>query len=243
VRATIVLFDIDGTLVSCGGAGRRAMERAFADAGATASAGALEFDFGGMTDGSIARRGLARAGLASDDAAVARLLERYLVHLEDEVPRSPSYKVLPGVIAMLDRLVASIASAAGGRGGGARLAIGLGTGNVERGARVKLSRGALHDRFRFGGFGSDHEERAPLLRVGAERGAAELGLARQECRVVVIGDTPRDVEAALAIGAECLGVGTGRHTAEALIACGAHAAVADLEDERAWAFTMGATRR
>lgn len=224
---TIALFDIDGTLVSCGGAGRRSMERAFVEVGAAVEA--ARFDFGGMTDRAIARQGLRNAGLDDADGAIDALIERYLAHLADEVPRSEGYRVLPGVVELLERLVSR-----------ERLAIGLGTGNVETGARVKLTRGALHDRFVFGGFGSDAEDRAQLLAIGAERGAARLGLPRRECRVVVIGDTPRDVSAALAIGAECIAVGTGAHGAASLQALGAHVAVDDLRDERAWHGVIGA---
>ncbi|AKF09350.1 HAD family hydrolase [Sandaracinus amylolyticus] len=226
MRPTIALFDIDGTLVSCGGAGRRSMERAFVEIGArTEHAG---FDFGGMTDRAIARQGLRNAGLDDHDAAIDALIERYLSHLAGEVTRSEGYRVLPGVVEMLERLRALGA-----------IAIGLGTGNVEAGARVKLTRGALHDRFDFGGFGSDAEDRAQLLAIGADRGAARLGRARSECRVVVIGDTPRDVSAAIAIGAECLAVGTGAHAADALARVGAHVAVDDLRDVRAWEMVTG----
>ena len=107
-------------------------------------------------------------------------------------------------------------------------AVGLGTGNVRAGARIKLERVSLYDQFAFGGFGCDHEDRAELLRVGAERGAAALGVERGECRVVVIGDTVRDVDAALRIGAECIGVGTGAGTPETLSGRGATAVFATL---------------
>lgn len=104
---------------------------------------------------------------------------------------------------------------------------------------MKLERGGLHERFAFGGFGSDHEDRAQLLAIGAERGAAQLGRPLRECRIIVIGDTPRDVAAARAIGAECLGVGTGRHDAASLLASGAHEALDDLAHPRAWSIVRG----
>jgi phosphoglycolate phosphatase-like HAD superfamily hydrolase len=87
--------------------------------------------------------------------------------------------------------------------------VGLGTGNIERGARIKLERVDLNPRFGFGGFGCDAEDRGELLRIGAERGAARLGVARAACRVVVIGDTPLDIAGARAIGAEAFAVATG----------------------------------
>lgn len=218
---TIALFDIDGTLVTCGGAGRRSMERAFAEVGAPPSAS--DFAFGGMTDVAIARQGLRNAGRPDEPAAVASLLDRYLLFLRDEIPRSVGYAVLPGVREIVDRLL-----------GLGSIAVGLGTGNLARGADVKLAPGGLHDRFAFGGFGSDHEDRPTLLRIGAERGAARVGRALEECRVVVIGDTPRDVSAARAIGAECVAVATGGHTASALT--GAELVVEDLRDPRAYAW-------
>jgi phosphoglycolate phosphatase-like HAD superfamily hydrolase len=111
------------------------------------------------------------------------------------------------------------------------VAIGLGTGNVRAGARAKLERLGLHHRFAFGGFGCDHEVRARLLGIGAERGAAHLGRPLDACRVVVIGDTPRDVAAARAIAAEVVAVATSAFTVDALRAAGATAAFPDLAAE------------
>src|SRR5262249_56415312 len=93
---------------------------------------------------------------------------------------------------------------------------GLGTGNPREGARRKLERAGLDGHFRFGGFGSDHEDRAELLRIGAGRGATWLGYPPGACRTIVIGDTPHDVAAARAIGADSLGVATGGCRVEAL---------------------------
>ncbi len=211
----MVLFDVDGTLITCGGAGRRAMEEAFAEVcGRTDVCG---FSFGGGTDRAIARRGLSNAGLEPDEAAIDDLLARYLTHLEPHLQRSEGFAVLPGV----EPLIASLTVVEG-------LALGLGTGNVERGARAKLRRGRIEAPFDFGGFGCDHEERARLIDAGARRGAARLGLAREACHVIVVGDTPRDVEAAHAVGAECIAVATGSYDAASLQATGAALVVEDL---------------
>ena len=164
---TVLLFDIDRTLIDNGGAGRRAMERG---------------------------------------------LEAYLSRLEQELDRArDEYVVYPGV----RELCAALSALEG-------VALGLGTGNVERGARLKLAPGDLNRFFAFGGFGSDATERADVLRVGARRGADRLGLPVERCRVVVIGDTPRDVAAGLAIGARCVAVATGGYGVEELRASGAH---------------------
>jgi phosphoglycolate phosphatase-like HAD superfamily hydrolase len=225
MRPTVFLFDIDGTLVSTGGAGRRAIERAFAEH--TGSAAVLDFSFAGMTDPAIVRRGLTNAGLAADEAAIAEVLRLYLRALGEEVQAAEKFLIHEGILGALDE-------ARGWDG----CAIGLGTGNIKEGARVKLGRAGLYERFAFGGFGCDSEDRAELLRVGAERGAAALGTVREECRVVVIGDTPKDVAAALAIGAVAIGVGTGPYSAQQLLACGARHAFGSLGEEGA----LGALR-
>ena len=212
---TVLLFDIDGTLVTTGGAGRRAIERAFETV--TGIRDAMRFSFGGMTDRAIVRAGLESAELVVSEAAIDELLAVYLGVLPEEVERAREYFVHPG-------MREAVVTARQTRG----VAVGLGTGNVRAGARIKLERVSLYDQFAFGGFGCDHEDRAELLRVGAERGAAALGVERGECRVVVIGDTVRDVDAALRIGAECIGVGTGVGTPETLSGRGATAVFATL---------------
>ena len=222
MRPTVFLWDIDGTLLLTGGAGRRAMRGAFDDLLGPGGATALDFSFAGMTDRAIVRKGLREGGaVASDDAAVDHLLEIYLTRLHDEVPKAEAYRILPGVQGILSWLTNEVE----------RIALGLGTGNVKRGAYAKLARGSLDTTFAFGGFGCDAEDRTELLRVGAERGAAALGLPLAECRVVVIGDTPKDVSAAQGIGAECVGVGTGGFEPRALLDLGAHHAFATLEHD------------
>lgn len=223
---TVALFDIDGTLMTTGGAGRRAMRAAFGEV-VDAPHALDDVKLGGKTDPMILREGLEVIGRAYDAALVERILERYLERLEAEVARSPGYHVFDGVLTILDHAHALNA------------AVGLGTGNVERGAQVKLARGALNDRFAFGGFGSDAEDRTELIRAGAERGAARLGRPLSECRVIVIGDTPRDVRAAHGIGAVCLAVATGGYDVSALQKAGADLVVERLDDPRALAFLEG----
>ncbi|MCA9610623.1 MAG: haloacid dehalogenase-like hydrolase [Myxococcales bacterium] len=225
VRPTIVLFDIDGTLVSCGGAGRAAMMAALRDLAGRDDA--LDFPFAGGTDRAIARRALEGVGRVADDAAIDDFLARYVERLPETLAASRTYRVLEGVVALLDALE--------GREG---LALGLGTGNLEAGARHKLRRGGLSERFGFGGFGCDHEERPRLIAAGLRRGAARLGVSVAACRCVVIGDTDRDVEAALENGAECVGVGTGPTDAASLRAAGATVAFDDLTDPAALAYLL-----
>jgi phosphoglycolate phosphatase-like HAD superfamily hydrolase len=201
---TILLFDVDGTLLSTAGAGRRALEDALR---AHAVEGPLGFSLGGMTDRAIVRRGLSEAGRDASEALIDTVLATYLGLLAGVVTSTPGYRLHDGVLAALDAADAC-----------PRCAVGLGTGNVEDGARIKLERVGIAHRFAFGGFGSDAEDRAELCAIGAERGARRLGVPREQCRVVVIGDTPRDVAAAHAIGAEALAVGTGGASLEELAA-------------------------
>lgn len=227
-RPTVLLFDIDGTLVTTGGVGRRAVERAFQRAHGRADACAL-IRFDGMTDRSITRLGLEAVGVSPTDEAIAALLDIYLGELAAELALSSpeDYRVHLGVPEAL--------AAARQRG----MAVGLGTGNLEGGARLKLEHVGLYHHFDFGGFGSDHELRVELIRVGAERGARLLGLPREACRVLVIGDTPKDVDAARGIGAESLGVGTASFSAQQLLEHGATYAFDNLQSPGALAALLG----
>jgi phosphoglycolate phosphatase-like HAD superfamily hydrolase len=224
--ATILLFDIDGTLITSGGSGRRAMTRAF-DAIIGPRGELAPFD--GMTDQQIVQRELAHLAPELTAGVMQQIFELYLQYLVQEVALTEAerYRVHPGVEQVLVRALQSGA------------ALGLGTGNLREGARIKLERVRLFERFAFGGFGCDAHERADVLRHGAERGARALGVPLAECRVVVIGDTPKDVSAALAIGATCLGVGTGSYSPSELRAAGATCAVSTLEETGALEMLLG----
>lgn len=226
---TVLLFDIDGTLIDADGAGRRSLERAFEQV--VGDSHCLAFPFAGMTDPAIIREGLRRAnGALQDDRerAYEAIVAAYLGALPEEVLQAPRYQVCPGVVPLLQEAATR-----------AHIAVGLGTGNMRRGAEIKLERAGLAHFFRFGGFGCDHVDRPSLLRIAARRGAKLLDVPLDSCRVVVIGDTPLDVSAALAIDAECVAVGTGESSPEQLLACGATAAFVDLRHEGAEAAVLG----
>lgn len=230
MRPTVFLWDIDGTLITTGGVGRLAIERAFERLYGRRDA-FEKIPFAGMTDRAIVRAGLAAIGRADvSEAQIDEAIAGYLAVLEEEVANADAalYRVHAGIERALD--------AAASRGG---CAIGLGTGNVKPGAKAKLTRVGLYERFAFGGFGCDHENRHELIRIGAERGAAALDAKRADCRVVVIGDTPKDVAAARAIGAECVGVGTGPFSPADLLAAGATHAFRDLSDPAAIPALLG----
>ena len=228
MQPTIFLFDVDGTLIDSTGTGRVALEDAFERLYARRDA-ISSFRLDGMTDPAIVRQGLQVIGADVSDAAIGQVLDAYLDRLEHHVTTIPleRYRVHPGVRATIDK-----AHAAGH-------AVGLGTGNIVPGAKIKLSRVELFHRFDFGGYGSDAEDRPTLIRRGAERGAQRLGRPLAECRVVVIGDTPKDIAAAHAIGAQCLAVATGHFSVAELAAHGCIQAVEHLEAPEAQRLLFG----
>jgi phosphoglycolate phosphatase-like HAD superfamily hydrolase len=228
MRPTVLLFDIDGTLVTTGGAGRRAMERAFERLHGRRDA-CDSFSMSGMTDRAIVRKALEHIGAPTSPEDITAGINAYLAALVEEVPlvSDRDYRLHPGMREAVE--------AAHARKG---FAVGLGTGNVREGARIKLERVRIHDRFSFGGFGCDHEDRVELIRHGARSGAALLGVPVEQCRVVVIGDTPKDVAAAQGIGATCIGVGTGNFSPDDLLACGADYAFPDLTAREALAVLL-----
>jgi phosphoglycolate phosphatase-like HAD superfamily hydrolase len=218
-KPSVLLFDVDGTLIYGGGAGRRAITRVFAERYGLPRL-FDEVRFHGMTDRAIVRGALERGGLHCDEATIDELCAAYLVVLADEVPRSSGFKIYPGVPELLARL---------GEHDG--IAVGLGTGNLREGARIKLEHARLMHHFKFGGYGCDDEDRASLIRRGAERGASQLGVPLDACRIVVIGDTPRDIEAARAIGADAVIVETGGFESPELRARGADHVFATLAED------------
>lgn len=228
VEPTILLFDIDGTLLSADGAGRRALVRAFAQVVGEGSAIARA-DFRGMTDHALVRQSLSAQGLEPTDDLLEAILGRYVAALDAELAVG-STCLLPGVRELLERLANAERSWVG---------LGLGTGNVEAGAHKKLTAVGLADYFAFGGYGSDHEDRAEVLAIGALRGASWLGVARSKCRVVVIGDTRHDIDAAHRIGARAVAVTTGGVDATRLLHAGADAVFEDLSDPRICGFLLG----
>jgi len=174
-----------------------------------------------MTDRAIVRAALSGIGRNAEESEIDAVLIRYVEILAKEVAGvdSGKYRIHRGIEPALAAAAAL-----------PHVALGLGTGNIREGARVKLNRVGIYERFAFGGFGCDHEDRTELLRVGARRGAERLGAFVQNCRVVIVGDTPKDVAAATKLGAQSLGVATGRFSTGDLKAAGATFAFADLSE-------------
>jgi phosphoglycolate phosphatase len=214
-----VLFDIDGTLISTGGAGAVAWRRAFDDLyGIPADIG--RFTDAGMTDPEVGRLTFESViGHAPTADELERIMARRIVHLPDAVAASPGYKVLPGVESLLARLAAD------------GYLVGLTTGGVEEAARIKLERGGLNAYFSFGGFGSDSPVRSTLTAAAIERAGARSGGRVSAERCFVVGDTPLDVDAARQSGAVSVAVATGHFTVSDLRAAGADHVLTSLEED------------
>lgn len=209
----IILFDIDGTLILTGGAGIRAMTRAFQRLFGVADALA-SVQMGGRSDLWIVKTVFAQHGLESDDGRRAAFIDAYNAELPVALQETEGC-VLPGVLDLLTALTQR------------PVVVGLGTGNFRRSGMIKLAYYGLDRRFSDGGFGDDSEDRSMLLAAGVER---LRGAALPEAEVVVVGDTPHDVTAAHAIGAKAVAVATGFSTAEALTAAGAEVTLPDCAD-------------
>jgi phosphoglycolate phosphatase-like HAD superfamily hydrolase len=217
-----LLFDIDGTLVRAGGAGRRAFEAALEDHAGAIDGAVRSLRFDGMTDRGIVREALRLLGRGFDEATCDALLGRYLELLPGELAATPGFLVLPGVVPLLSGLAAAGAS------------YGLCTGNVAEGARLKLRHGRLDGFFDWGpggthGFAADGEERHLLVAAAVRRVGARLGRAVAPAEVLIVGDTPRDVAGAHEVGCPCLCVATGNFDEGALRAAGADLVVPSLD--------------
>jgi phosphoglycolate phosphatase len=212
----LILFDIDGTLVS-GGPAKLAFETAMVETFGTAG-DVSGVSFAGKTDPQIARELLSGAGFSREtiDERLPHLWRRYVAHLETRLPTLP-VTVLPGVRELLDAL-ALVEGAA----------LGLLTGNIADGARLKLGSAGLWDRFGIGGFGSDHEVRDRLPAIAIERARIRWGHALGPEHTIVVGDTPRDVGCGRAGGTRTLAVATGRFGTADLERAGADHVLADL---------------
>lgn len=216
----VLLFDIDGTILRTGGAGRRTMDRIFLELwGVPDAFEGTRAD--GKTDPMIFREMLERHRVAVDDveAAIAEIQWRYEAGFADEMRDSPAV-LMPGIEAVLDAVSNRDDTV-----------VGLLTGNLEATARIKVDRFGLGHHFPFGAYSSDSAVRRDLPPIAVSRAEAlrgrRIGLGRH---VIVIGDTPHDVDCALHNGCTAIGVGAAGWSADALADAGAHAILENLAD-------------
>ncbi|MDX1952907.1 MAG: HAD hydrolase-like protein [Verrucomicrobiota bacterium] len=195
----LILFDIDGTLIRTGGAGIRAFAETFEQEFGLQDA-TKEISFAGRTDTSLVREVLLKHQLDPTPEAIGRFFDSYpkwLVHFL----KSLNGELCPGVMDSLESLQSHQSQPA----------IGLLTGNIQLGAQLKLGHFNLWDRFQFGGFADDSEDRNCIAAVARQRGEAFIQQRVANEQVLVIGDTPLDILCARSIGAKVLAVATGTH--------------------------------
>jgi phosphoglycolate phosphatase-like HAD superfamily hydrolase len=216
-KPSLVLFDIDETLVHTGGAGARSWDAAFraiydtpADIGAHTSAG--------ETDPEVARATFKGVlGRDPGDDELVRLYSQYLVHLADDITTSPHYRVLAGAEATVVALER------------ASVMLGIVSGAMEGAARTKLAPAGLNRFFLFGAYGSDSPDRGEITRLAIAK-ATTMRAAITPASVFVVGDTPRDIEAAREAGAGSVGVASGHYSVDELTAAGADHVLASLDE-------------
>ncbi len=213
------LFDIDGTLITTGGAGRLALREAL-----TVAFGVAEptesVPISGRTDRGITRDMMLHHGIEPSVENWEKFRDAYFVQLPSVLERFGG-RVLPGIKELLQTLAARD-----------DVAVGLLTGNTRKGASLKLGHFALADYFEFGGFGDHHLVRDDVAHEALQEVRTRFGARFKPDRLWVIGDTPLDVQCARAINASVIAVETGTHPREELQACQPDALLADLSDPR-----------
>ncbi len=216
----LFLFDIDGTLLLSGGAGVRAMTRAFEQVFGVTDAFASS-DLAGRTDTFILSSAFRAAGLPDTPENHERLRKTYIeiLAVEIDAPSSSRRELMPGIMPLLRALRAHDSSE-----------LALLTGNFEAAAYIKLRSFGIADFFPWGAFGEESAERAELARVAMRRAEERAIPPHARAHTIVIGDTPHDVDCARAIGARVLAVATGSYSVEQLTAADADIVLPDLSD-------------
>ncbi|MBI2485668.1 MAG: HAD hydrolase-like protein [Deltaproteobacteria bacterium] len=197
----LLLFDIDGTILLSGGAAIRAVNSAFKKIYSVQNAmDGIRAD--GKTDPIILKemfnKSLRRDFLAEEPN---RVFKEYVIYLREEMVSSQGFRIMPGIPELIDVLSKR-----------KDLALGIATGNIQEGAWIKLERAGLNFYFKFGGFGSDSENREQLIRIAIERGKSLANHNREFENIFVIGDTPFDIIHGRAAGATPVAVATGSYS-------------------------------
>ena len=205
LKKNLILFDIDGTLITSGGAGEHALRLGFKDRfGIDDDLSTVEI--AGRTDSGIARQMLAAHGLAETPENLAAFFDGYLHRLSLELPLRKG-GLLPGILPLLEALRKREDTV-----------LGLLTGNLERGAVLKLTHYGVNHYFDFGAFADDHHDRNALGPFARSRAQERHGIDFAPDRIFVLGDTPHDISCARVIGARAIAIATGRFTTAELAA-------------------------
>lgn len=214
---SVCLFDIDGTLLSTGGAGQRAMERALTEMFGVPDPNE-DIPAAGRTDRAITSDLFRHHGLEPSHQEWVDFQNVYFAHLQTTL-RELSGVVLPGVVSLLEQLANRD-----------NVTLGLLTGNFREAARLKLSHHAIDHHFEFGGYGDDHHDRDDVARIAFQEACRHLNRDVTRDSVIVIGDTPSDVKCARAIGARVVAVATGMFSRDELAETCPDALYTDLSD-------------
>ena len=204
MKTKLFLFDIDGTLLTSGGAGEKAMRLAMQDRfGCDADLDKIEI--AGRTDAAIARQLFQLHGIDAASVNLARFFDTYLHHLTAQLPQNRG-RLLPGILDFLKRLIAR-----------PEVAVGLLTGNLVRGAQLKLEHYGVWEFFEFGAFADDHLDRNQLGKFAKKRALEKHGVEFAPRDIYVLGDTQHDIACGRAIGANTVAIATGGCTREKLM--------------------------
>jgi phosphoglycolate phosphatase len=226
MQKRLLLFDIDGTLIHSGGAGVRALKSAFKERFGVAD-DLHGIEIAGMTDSGIVVSILKKNDIPATNENVGAFLDSYVHFLSCELPRRKG-KLLPGVLDLLEKLKSR-----------PQLVLGLLTGNVSRGARLKLEHYGVWHFFEFGAFADDHQDRNRLGSFARARAKEKHGREFSPSQIDVIGDTPRDIACGKAIGARTIAVATGTWSREELAKYQPDFLIDDLSDVEGLIHTLG----
>lgn len=217
MQKKLLLFDIDGTLLTSGGAGERALRLGFRDRfGIDEDLDSVQI--AGRTDSFIARQILLKHQLPLTPENLAAFFDGYLTHLADLLPQTPG-RLLPGIVPLLDVLTLRD-----------DLVLALLTGNLARGAELKLTHFGVWQYFEFGAYADDHHDRNQLGPVARARAVEKHGIEFAPENIFVLGDTPHDIACARAIGAKAFAIATGGYTRAQLAECAPDFLFDDLGD-------------
>ena len=222
----LLLFDIDGTLIHSGGAGVEALKSAFKERFGIDD-DLHDIEIAGMTDSGIVVAILNKHKIPANAENVSAFLDSYVHSLSLELPRRKG-KLLPGVLELLEKLKSR-----------PHVVLALLTGNVSRGARLKLEHYGVWHFFEFGAFADDHRDRNQLGQFARARAKEKHGCEFAASEIDVIGDTPRDIACGRALGARTVAVATGRWNRDELAKYEPDFLIADLSDVETMINTLG----